>query len=45
MSYPSNKNIKKESIFELSEKLLVIEENLIKYEHTNLMIFTTYLIH
>ena len=34
MSYPSNKNIKKESLFELSEKLLVIEENLIKYEHT-----------
>ena len=33
MSYPSNKNIKKESLFELSEKLLVIEENLIKYEH------------
>ena len=34
MSYTSNKNIKKESLFELSEKLLVIEENLIKYEHT-----------
>jgi hypothetical protein len=34
MSYPSNKNIKKESLFELSEKLLTIEENLIKYEHT-----------
>lgn len=34
MSYPSNKNIKKDSLFELSEKLLVIEENLIKYEHT-----------
>ena len=34
MSYPSNKNIKKESLFELTEKLLVIEENLIKYEHT-----------
>lgn len=33
MSYPSNKNTKKESLFELSEKLLVIEENLIKYEH------------
>ena len=34
MSYPSNKNIKKDSLFELSEKLLMIEENLIKYEHT-----------
>ena len=34
MIYPSNKNIKKDSLFELSEKLLVIEENLIKYEHT-----------
>ena len=34
MSYPSNKNIKKDSLFELSEKLLVIEENLVKYEHT-----------
>ena len=34
MSYPSNKNIKKDSLFELSEKLLVIEENLIKYKHT-----------
>lgn len=34
MIYPPNKNIKKESLFELSEKLLVIEENLIKYEHT-----------
>lgn len=34
MIYPSNKNIKKESLFELSEKLLVVEENLIKYEHT-----------
>lgn len=33
MQYPSNNNIKKDSLFELSEKLLVIEENLIKYEH------------
>ena len=35
MQYPSNKDVKKESLFNLSEKLLVIEENLVKYEYSN----------